>query len=89
MLQYHLKTKVIVPPSQPIAVSVALSVPQTVVLLVDIVGAPGLTPASIFMIFDETLVPQVFLHFAVYVPTPTKINSPVVPLLHSTVVKQP
>jgi hypothetical protein len=80
---------VIVPPVHPIAVRIAFSVPQILVLFAEIVGAVGTIPVSILIIFDAKLVPHEFLHFAVYVPTPTNITFPVDPLLHSTVELQP
>ena len=52
-------------PVQFVAVKVAFSVPQTVVLLAVILGAPGLLPIVITIAFDAALVPQIVLHFTV------------------------
>jgi hypothetical protein len=57
--------QVTVPPEQPVAVRTAFSVPQTVNLLADILGAVGTTPFSILIILEARLIPQEFLHFAV------------------------
>ena len=56
---------VIVPPAQPVAVKVALSVPQTSVLLVAITGAAEVVPVPIVIVFEATEVPQVVVHVAV------------------------
>jgi hypothetical protein len=68
---------VIVPPAQPVAVSVALSVPQTVVLLDVITGAAGAGPLLIVTVFEADEVPQELTHVAVYVPAPTSLDAPV------------
>ncbi len=52
-------------PLQPLAVNVAVSVPQIVVLSDVIVGVVGLTPVLITITFDATLEPQLLLHVAV------------------------
>ena len=58
-----------VPPFvQPVAVKVALSFAQIVVLSVLIVGLPDFVPVRMMMLFDELLSPQLLLHVAVYVP---------------------
>jgi len=46
-------------PVQPVAVRVAVSLPQTWVLLADIVGVVGATPVVIVTEFELPLVPQV------------------------------
>lgn len=52
-------------PLQPVAVKVAVSLPQILVLSVAIVGAVGVLPVVITMAFDAPLVPQVFIQVAV------------------------
>ena len=56
---------VIVPPVHPVAVSVALSVPQTSVLLEDMLGAVGATPFPIVTELDTPEVPQIVVQVAV------------------------
>jgi hypothetical protein len=68
---------VIVPPVQPVAVNVALSVPHTVVLLDAITGAVGAGPLLIVIEFEADEGPQELTHVAVYVPTPTSFDAPV------------
>ena len=68
---------VIVPVSQPVAINVAFSVPQTVVLFVVITGAVGNGPLVIVTVFDADDVPHEFTQVAVYVPTPTSLVAPV------------
>ena len=81
--------QVTVPP-QPVAVSVAVSLPHKLVLLLAIVGAFGVDPVVITTAFDAPLVPQVVVHIAVYVPAvPTAMLVPVEPLLQVTVPPQP
>ena len=70
-------------PVQPLAVNVAFSVPQMLLLLALTTGATGLVNTSITKPFDASLSPQLVLHFAVYVPAVfTTIDKPVAPLLH-------
>ena len=57
--------QVIVPPIQPVAVSVALSVPDTVVLLDEITGADGVGPLLIVIEFDTDELPHELTHVAV------------------------
>ena len=56
---------VMVPPAHPVAVNVALSVPQIIVLFAEITGATGdgLVPMVIVLEFPE--VPQLVVHVAV------------------------
>jgi hypothetical protein len=58
-------------PIHPFAVSVALWVPQMLVMSAVICGALGAMPLDICMLFEPMLVPQVLLQVAVYVPAPT------------------
>ena len=69
--------QVIVPPTQPVAVSVALSVPHTVVLLDEITGADGAGPLLMVIEFDTAELPHELTQVAVYVPTPTSFVDPV------------
>ena len=55
-------------PLQPVAVSFAVSFPQTVNLDAVIVGEVGVTPMRISIALEAELDPQVLLHVAVYVP---------------------
>jgi hypothetical protein len=77
---------VIVPPAQPVAVNVALSVPQTVVLLDAITGADGAGPLLIVIVFEADEVPQELTHVAVYVPIPTSFDAPVPKLPDQVIV---
>jgi hypothetical protein len=52
-------------PVQPVAVKVALCIPQILVISADIVGALGAMPLWICMLFELMLVPQVFVQVAV------------------------
>ncbi|CAH0998062.1 hypothetical protein EMA8858_04197 [Emticicia aquatica] len=52
-------------PLQPVAVNVAVSVPQIVNLLAVIVGVVGVTPVCISIVFDAELCPQLLLQVAV------------------------
>ena len=52
-------------PLQPVAVRVAVSFPQILVLSEVRVGAIGVLPVVIVMAFDAPLVPQVFVQVAV------------------------
>ena len=52
-------------PLQPVAVNVALSPVQSVVLSLTIVGVVGLTPVLITIEFDALLVPQTVVQTAV------------------------
>jgi hypothetical protein len=52
-------------PLQPVAVKVAVSVPQILVLLVLITGADGAVPVVIFITLLAPLTPQLLLHVAV------------------------
>ena len=56
---------VIVPPTHPAAVSVALSVPHTVVLLDEITGATGAGPLLIVIEFDTAELPHELTQVAV------------------------
>jgi hypothetical protein len=58
-------------PSQPLAVKVAFSFPQIVVLLATIVGGFGTAPVVIVTLFDAGLTPHTFSQVAEYVPAPT------------------
>ena len=75
-------------PLQFVAVNVALSVPQTSVLLLVILGADGAVPPVITTLFEFPEVPHELLQVAVYVPAPTWILAPVTPVLHVTVPLQ-
>ena len=57
--------QVIVPPTHPVAVSVALSVPHTVVLLDEITGADGAGPLLIVIEFDTAELPHELTQVAV------------------------
>lgn len=74
-------------PLQPVAVNIAVSVPQIVVLFAVIVGVVGVTPVRITTEFDDELVPQIFVQDAVYVPEAVTSNVlPVAPkTFHETV----
>ena len=52
-------------PPQPVAVNVAVSFEQRLVLFVAIVGASGDPPGKMVATFDATLVPQAFEQVAV------------------------
>jgi hypothetical protein len=56
--------QVIVPPSHPVAVKIAFSVPQIVVLLADISGADGFDPGVTIIVFDAGLLPHIFTQYA-------------------------
>jgi len=68
-------------PLAQVAVSVAISVPQSTVLLGTTVGAAGASPVPITIGVEAGEVPQVLTQTAVYVPAPTRIGLPVLPLL--------
>ena len=51
-------------PLQPVAVKVAVSVPQILVLFAATVGAGGVVPVVIVITFDAPLVPQLLLQVA-------------------------
>jgi hypothetical protein len=51
-------------PLQPVALNVALSVPQILVLLEAIVGGVGKAPVTIVTTFDAPLSPQPLIHTA-------------------------
>ena len=68
-------------PVAQVAVSVAVSAPQRVVLLGTTVGAAGVLPVPMVIGSDATEVPQLLTQVAVYVPAPTEIGLPVAPLL--------
>ncbi len=77
-------------PLQPVAVNVALSPVQIVVLSLVILGVVGLTPVRITIEFDALLVPQTVVQLAVYVPEVlTSILLPVTPVLHVKLPLQP
>jgi hypothetical protein len=52
-------------PTQPVAVKVAVSLAQILVLLVATVGAAGVVPVVMVITFDAPLVLQLFVHVAV------------------------
>ena len=56
---------VMVPPTQPEAVSIALSVPHTVVLLDKITGAAGAGPLLIVIEFDTAELPHELTQVAI------------------------
>ena len=56
---------VMVPPAQPVAVNVALSVPQTSVLLAAITGAVGAVTKVMITELDAPDVPQLVVQVAV------------------------
>ncbi len=68
---------VMVPPTQPVAVKVALSATHTLVTLLLNTGALGGVPVVIVTLFDAVDVPQMVVHVAVYVPAPTSFVDPV------------
>src|SRR5690606_29651777 len=70
-----------IPPAQPVAVSVAVSFPQRTDLLGVTTGASGMLPSPITIGADTSDAPQLFTQVAVYVPLPTRIGLPVIPLL--------
>ena len=77
-------------PLQPVAIKVAVSLLHKLVLLLAIVGAFGFVPVAIVITFDIPLVPQVFVHVALYVPAVlTVMLVPVEPLLQDTVPLHP
>jgi hypothetical protein len=51
-------------PLQPVAVKVAVSLAQMLVLLVATVGAVGVVPVVIVITFEVPLVPQLLIHTA-------------------------
>jgi hypothetical protein len=65
-----------VPPEQPVAVSVAFSVPQTDALLEAIVGAVAVRPTVIVTEAEFPDVPQLVVQVAVYVPALTSFEVP-------------
>lgn len=74
-------------PLQPVAVNVAVSVPQIVTLFAVIVGVVGVTPVRITTEFDDELVPQIFVQDAVYVPEAVTSNVlPVAPVTFHEIV---
>lgn len=76
-------------PEQPVAVKVAVSVPQRLVLFAATFGAEGAPPDVIVTTADAGLVPQVFLQVAVYVPAVfTLMLLLVAPVLHVIVPEQ-
>ncbi|MCP9769349.1 hypothetical protein EGI22_15680, partial [Lacihabitans sp. LS3-19] len=74
--------QVIVPSEQPVAVKVALSVPQISVLLAAITGAIGAGLLPIVFVFELTEVPHDVVQVAVYVPAPTSFDVPTPPPDH-------
>jgi hypothetical protein len=77
-------------PVQPVAVNVAVSVPQRLILLVLTDGGFEPAPIVITIALEFPLSPQLLLHVAVYVPALlTLIVAVVAPLLHLTVPPQP
>jgi hypothetical protein len=69
--------QVIVPPSQPVAVMVALSGTHTLVTLLLKTGAVGGVPVVIVTELEADDVPHELTHVAVYVPMPTSFVAPV------------
>jgi hypothetical protein len=69
--------QVIVPPTQPVAVNVALSFAQTLLTLLVNTGAGGGVPVVIVTVFEADDVPHELTHVAVYVPAPTSFVVPV------------
>ena len=61
----------VIVPEQLDEVNVAVSVPHKLVLSVFTTGASGEPPPLITTTFELPLAPQLFTHFAVYIPTPT------------------
>ena len=61
----------IVPPTQPLAVKVAVSLAHTAGLSDVNTGALGVIPFVITTGSDAALSPHIVIHFAVYVPSPT------------------
>ena len=55
-------------PLQPVAINVALSLPQIVNLFAVMLGVVGVTPVLITIGLDAELMPHKLLHVAVYVP---------------------
>ena len=51
-------------PVQPSAVNIAVSLLHKLGLLLEIIGAPGVTPVVMVITFDEPLVPQLLLQVA-------------------------
>jgi hypothetical protein len=79
----------VIVPEQLDEVKVAVSVPQILVLSAVTVGAEGLPPEVIVTVVDARLIPQVFLHVALYVPAAVTANVlPVAPVLHVIVPEQ-
>jgi hypothetical protein len=77
-------------PLQPVAVKVAVSAPQILVLLALITGILGLVPVRITMLFDEATLPHELLQVAVYVPElVTVMLLLVAPVLHVKTPLQP
>ena len=77
-------------PLQPLAVNVALSPVQMVVLSLVIVGVVGLTPVLMMIEFEALLVPQTVVQLAVYVPEAlTSMLLPLTPVLHTKLPVQP
>lgn len=77
-------------PPQPVAVRIAVSLPQSIVLVLAIVGADGLPPEVIVITLDAPLVPQLLTQTALYVPAePTDKVLPVAFVFHFTVPPQP
>ena len=72
-------------PLVQVAVRVAISVPQSVVLLATIDGAVGAGWLVITTGVEATEVPQLLTHVAVYVPAPTCLGLAVVLSFHCTV----
>ncbi|MCP9754945.1 hypothetical protein EGI26_07235, partial [Lacihabitans sp. CCS-44] len=68
--------QVIVPPTQPVAVNVALSFAQTLLTLLVNTGAAGGVPVVIVTVFEADDVPHELTHVAVYVPAPTSLLVP-------------
>lgn len=75
-------------PEQPVAVNVAVSVPHRLVILAVTFGADGFPPLVI-EITAFSLVPQLFLQEAKYVPATDAVSVlPVAPVFHVTVPEQ-
>jgi hypothetical protein len=69
--------QVIVPSVQPVAVKIAFSVPQTLVLLTEITGAVGARLVPMVIEFETNELPHALTQVAVYVPAPTSFVAPV------------
>ena len=77
-------------PLQPLAVKIAVSLGQILVLFAAMIGAVGVLPCVIVIIVEAPLVPQAVVQIALNVPAvPTVMLVPVEPLLQVTVPPHP